>query len=196
MSGIKQNMAPPAINPSHLMLHKTVVLVGMMGAGKTAVGRALATRLNVPFLDSDAEIETAANMSIPEIFDRDGEPFFRDKETRVIKRLLDGRPGILSTGGGAFLSRRNRSLISAKGVSVCLEADPDVLWNRVRHKDTRPLLRSPDPRATLETLYEERMPIYAKADLQVASDSETSIDAMVERVLSALLLRPDVVTQA
>ncbi len=196
MSGIKHNTAHHTEKPSRLTLHKTVVMVGMMGAGKTAVGRALAGRLHVPFLDSDAEIETAANMTIPEIFERDGEPFFRDKETRVIERLLEEEPGILSTGGGAFLSDLNRSNISSKGVSVCLVADLDVLWNRVKHKDTRPLLRSDDPRATLTSLYEARMPIYAKADLKVVSDGETSIDAMVERVVSVLLTRPDVLTEA
>jgi len=195
MSGIKHNTADQTAKPSQLTLHKTVVMVGMMGAGKTAVGRALAARLNVPFLDSDAEIEAAANMTIPEIFERDGEPFFRDKETRVIERLLEEKPGILSTGGGAFLSAQNRANITAKGVSVCLVADLDVLWNRVKHKDTRPLLRSSDPRATLTNLYEDRMPIYAKADLKVVSDGETTIDAMVDRVLSVLLTRPDVLTE-
>ena len=177
-------------------LKKTVVMVGMMGAGKTAVGRALAARLDVPFLDSDAEIEQAANMSIPEIFARDGEPFFRDKETRVIGRLLEEAPGILSTGGGAFLAERNRRMITARGVSVCLVAELDVLWNRVRHKDTRPLLRTEDPRATLGALYAERMPIYALADLKVPSDGETAIEVMVDRVLAALATRQDVLSEA
>ena len=181
--------------PTPCRLKKTVVMVGMMGAGKTAVGRALAARLQVPFLDSDAEIQAAANMTIPEIFARDGEAFFRDKETRVIERLLTENPGVLSTGGGAFLAERNRKAISAKGVSVCLVAELDVLWNRVKHKDTRPLLRSPDPRATLKGLYEARMPIYALADLKVVSDGETSIEAMVDRVLSVLATRPDVLTE-
>ena len=189
-------MATAAAKPIPYRLKKTVVMVGMMGAGKTAVGRALAARLAVPFLDSDAEIEAAANMTIPEIFERDGEPFFRDRETRVIERLLTEAPGILSTGGGAFLAERNRQAISEKGVSVCLMADLDVLWNRVKHKDTRPLLRSPDPRATLKGLYEARMPIYALADLKVVSDGETSIEAMVDRVIKVLLTRPDVVTEA
>lgn len=176
-------------------MHKTVVMVGMMGAGKTAVGRALAARLGVPFRDSDAELEAAANMTIPEIFARDGEPFFRDKEARVIARLLNESPGILSTGGGAFLAERNRQRISRRAVSVCLMADLDVLWNRVKHKDTRPLLRSPDPRATLEALYHERMPLYELADLKVISDGETSIDAMVDRVLAALATRKDVLAE-
>lgn len=175
-----------------MKLKKTVVMVGMMGAGKTAVGRALAARLGAPFLDSDAEIETAANMSIPEIFARDGEPFFRLKERQVIARLLEDERGILSTGGGAFLSEENRKVISARGVAVWLKADLDVLWNRVRHRDTRPLLRTADPRATLTQLYQARVPLYALADLAVVSDGETSIEQMVDRVIAALKTRPDV----
>jgi len=173
-------------------LKKTIVMVGMMGAGKTAVGRALAARLDVPFLDSDHEIEAAANMTIPEIFARDGEPFFREKETQVIARLLQEERGILSTGGGAFLAERNRDLIAEYGTSVWLNADLGVLWNRVRHKDTRPLLRTPDPRATLEGLYNQRVPLYAKADLAVMSDGVSSIEEMVDKVLDALKQRPDV----
>lgn len=167
-------------------------MVGMMGAGKTAVGRALAARLNAPFLDSDHEIEAAANMTIPEIFERDGEPFFRSKETQVIARLLEEERGVLSTGGGAFLSEENRGIIADKGVAVWLQADLEVLWNRVKHKDTRPLLRTADPRATLAGLYEKRVPLYAKADVIVNSDARVSIEGMVDRVLAALRARPDV----
>jgi len=174
-------------------LNKTVVMVGMMGAGKTAVGRALALRLDVPFLDSDAEIESAANMTVPEIFERDGEPFFRTKETQVISRLLDEERGILSTGGGAFLAEENRSNITARGVSVWLNADLDLLWQRVRHKDTRPLLRTPDPRATLAEIYDARVPLYALADVTVPSLPNLSIEEMVDRVIVTLLTeRPDV----
>ncbi|MBJ6370343.1 shikimate kinase [Sedimentitalea arenosa] len=173
-------------------LKKTVVMVGMMGAGKTAVGRALAQRLLVPFLDSDAEIESAANMTVPEIFERDGEPFFRRKESQVIGRLLQDRRGVLSTGGGAFLSEANRRMISERGVSVWLDAPLPVLWNRVRHKSTRPLLRTADPRATLAELYAARVPIYAEADLRVPSDSRCAIEEMVDRVIAALATRPDV----
>ena len=173
-------------------LNKTVVLVGMMGSGKTAVGSALARILDVPFLDSDTEIVAAANMSIAEIFDRDGEPFFRDKETQVITRLLETERGILSTGGGAFLSELNRQMITERGVSVWLRADLKVLWNRVKHKDTRPLLRTADPYATLRALYEARVPVYAQAGLTVESDGETSIENMVDRVVNAMLTRPDV----
>ncbi|APX11293.1 shikimate kinase [Tateyamaria omphalii] len=174
-------------------LKKTVVMVGMMGAGKTAVGRALALRLDVPFLDSDAEIETAANMTVPEIFERDGEPFFRRKETQVISRLLDEERGILSTGGGAFLAEENRANITARGVSVWLNAGLDLLWQRVRHKDTRPLLRTPDPRATLAEIYAQRVPLYALADVSVLSEADMSIEQMVDRVVATLLAeRPDV----
>lgn len=173
-------------------LKKTVVLVGMMGAGKTAVGKGLAARLNVPFLDSDAEIVEAANMSIAEIFARDGEPFFREKEAQVISRLLDGEPSILSTGGGAFLSEANRTLISEKGVSVMLEADLPLLWQRVKHKDTRPLLRTADPRATLSEIFDVRAPIYALADLKVKAQSKYAIEDMVGKVVETLATRPDV----
>ena len=178
---------------SGFVLKKTVVMVGMMGAGKTAVGRALALRLGVPFLDSDAEIEAAANMSVPEIFERDGEPFFRARETQVISRLLDEERGILSTGGGAFLAEENRANITARGVSVWLNADLDLLWQRVRHKDTRPLLRTPDPRATLAEIYAVRVPLYALADVTVVSLPDLSIEEMVDRVVATLLTeRPDV----
>lgn len=173
-------------------LKKTIVMVGMMGAGKTAVGRALAARLKVPFLDSDHEIETAANMTIPEIFARDGEPFFRLKERQVIARLLTEECGVLSTGGGAFLAPENRETITQHGASIWLQADLEVLWNRVRHRDTRPLLKTADPKATLTELYQRRVPLYAEADLSVASDGQASIEEMVDRVLIALRSRPDV----
>ena len=175
-----------------LMLKKTVVLVGMMGAGNTAVGRALAQRLDVPFLDSDAEIEKAANMSIAEIFSRDGEPFFREKEAQVIERLLDEERGILSTGGGAYLAERNRAVISQKGVAVWLDADLSLLWSRVKHKDTRPLLRTPDPKATLRDIFNARVPVYQLSDLSVKAAPQFSIEDMAERVVVVLLTRPDV----
>lgn len=176
-----------------MVVHKTIVMVGMMGAGKTAVGKALAARLEIPFVDSDAEIESAANMSIAEIFERDGEAFFRDRESEVIGRLLEGAPCVLSTGGGAFLAERNRDMISERGVSVCLQADLELLWSRVRHKDTRPLLRTPDPFATLSALYEARAPIYQMADVRVRADAAYSVEDMAGRVFDALLARPDVV---
>lgn len=173
-------------------LKKTVVLVGMMGAGKTAVGKALASKLGVPFLDSDEEIEIAAARSISEIFERDGELFFRAKETQVISRLLDTRQGILSTGGGAFMAAGNRQIISDRGVSVWLDADLDLLWSRVRHKSSRPLLQTADPQGSLRSLYESRVPVYALADLTVKSKPGYSIEDMAVAVTRKLLTRPDV----
>jgi shikimate kinase len=175
-----------------MKLKKTVVMVGMMGAGKTAVGRAVAAKLDVPFLDSDAEIEAAANMSIAEIFSRDGEPFFRKKESQVIERLMENEVGILSTGGGAFLANSNRDTISAKGVAVWLDADLELLWERVRHKATRPLLRTADPLATLTEIFNARVPIYALAELAVKADPDFAIEEMADRVIDALRTRPDV----
>jgi len=171
-------------------LRRTVVLVGMMGAGKTAVGNALARALGLPFLDSDEEIERAANRSVAEIFARDGESFFREKEAQVIRRLLSGRPCVLSTGGGAFLAEANRQAIAERGVSVWLKADADLLWQRVRHKPTRPLLRVPDPKGTLRALLEAREPIYALADVTVEARPDYSIDEMAAQVIEALAARP------
>ncbi|MBL4768125.1 MAG: shikimate kinase [Rhodobacteraceae bacterium] len=195
MSEIEHNVATEARKMKVGPLKKTVVMVGMMGAGKTAVGRALATRLDAKFLDSDAEIEIAANMTVPEIFSRDGERFFRRREAQIIKRLLRTENCILSTGGGAFMSEHNRAMISKNGVSVWLNADLAVLWSRVRHKTTRPLLRTGNPKAALGALYEERVPIYELADLNVMSDGKASIEQMVDRVLVALADRPDVLEQ-
>ena len=173
-------------------LRKPVVLVGMMGAGKTSVGTAVARLLGVPFLDSDEEIVRAASRSIAEIFERDGEPFFRARETEVLNRLLHGTPCILSTGGGAFLAPANRALIHEAGISVWLRADLDLLWQRVRHKNTRPLLRTANPRETLRALYEARQPLYAQADIVVERAAERSIEEMASRVVEALKARPDV----
>ena len=173
-------------------LKKTVAMIGMMGAGKTAVGTALAQNLGVAFLDSDTEIVTAADRSIPEIFERDGEAFFRDREAEVIGRLLDGTPGILSTGGGAFLRAENRAHIGTKGVSVWLRADLDLLWQRVKHRTTRPLLMTDNPRETLAKIQAERDPVYALADIAVDANSSYSIEDMADRVTEALLARTDV----
>lgn len=179
--------------PDHrYRLKKTVALVGMMGAGKTAVGRAVAVKLGVSFLDSDAEIEAAANLSVPEIFQRDGETFFRKRETEVIRRLLETQSGILSTGGGAYLAEVNRTNITQKGVALWLDADLNLLWGRVRHKDTRPLLRTADPRATLAAIFAARTPVYQLAELRVECGEALSIEAMAERVIETLLTRGDV----
>ena len=176
-------------------LKKTVVLIGMMGAGKTAVGTALARSLGVPFLDSDDEIASAANRSIAEIFERDGEPFFRAREAEVLARLLRGTPCILSTGGGAFLADGNRQIIHEAGVSVWLRADVELLWQRVRHKTTRPLLRTANPRETLVSLTNARAAFYAGSDLVVDSDVDLSVDQMAQRVAQALATRPDVLEE-
>jgi shikimate kinase len=172
-------------------LSKTLVLVGLMGAGKTAVGNLLAARLGVPFKDSDQEMVRAANMSIAEIFERDGEPFFRLKETQVLERLLKGPPCVLSTGGGAYLSAENRLLISEFGVAVWLKADLDLLWSRVRHKDTRPLLHVPNPKAKLQELYDARLPFYEKAEIAVEAERGLSLEEMTDKVMRALLADPN-----
>jgi len=173
-------------------LRKTVVMVGMMGAGKTAVGIELARMLGVPFLDSDAEIERAANRTVAEIFARDGEAFFRQKEAQVIARLLAEAPGVLSVGGGAYLNPATRALIAEKGVAVWLKADLDLLWTRVKRKDTRPLLRTPDPYRTLAGLMAAREPAYAEAGLVVQTRPEASIETTAMAVRAALANRPDV----
>jgi len=175
-------------------LHKTVVLVGMMGAGKTAVGTVLARKLGVDFVDQDEEIERAANRTIAEIFRDHGEPFFREKETAVLARLLQGTPCVLSTGGGAFLSALNRDLIAAHGVAVWLRAELNLLWARVRHRSTRPLLQTDNPFETLRQLYAARSPVYALAPVQVQAFSNYSIEDTAEAVLETLAERPDVLT--
>lgn len=167
-----------------------------MGAGKTAVGQALARLLAVPFIDSDEEIERAANMTVAEIFARDGETFFRARESQVLERLLAGPPSVLSTGGGAFLAENNRQMIRERGVSVWLEASVDLLWSRVRHRATRPLLRTPNPRETLRALAEARDPVYAGADVMVPSSAGLPVEAMARRVLAALAARTDVLEEA
>lgn len=168
-------------------LTQTVIMVGMMGAGKTAVGRSLAELLDVAFIDSDHEIEAAANLSIAEIFDREGEGFFRAKETQVLTRLLQGEASIVSTGGGAFLQERNRNVIANGGVSVWLKADLELLWERVRHKTTRPLLRTDNPKKTLTDLYTARVPVYEKAQVWVNAESGLNITDMADKVVAALI---------
>lgn len=168
-------------------LNRSVVLVGMMGSGKSAIGRSMADALSVPFLDSDAEIEAAAHATIAEIFERDGEDFFRERETEVIRRLLSGAPCILSTGGGAFLSNRNRDLIDENGVALWLDADLDLLWERVRHKDTRPLLRTENPFQTLSGLFDQRRPLYQKAKLRVDVQHGATIDETTQQAIAVLM---------
>jgi shikimate kinase len=164
---------------------RSVVLVGMMGAGKSSIGRRLATRLAVPFVDADAEIEKAAGMTIAEIFSAHGEPYFRAGEARVIARLLESGPQILATGGGAFMISDTRDAIRAKGISVWLRATLDVLNRRIKRRSDRPLLKTADPGETLRRLIEERYPIYAEADLTVES-REVPHDTIVEEIVVGL----------
>ena len=169
-------------------MQRWIVLVGAMGAGKTAVGRALAERLRRPFLDADEEIERAAAMPVSEIFARDGEAFFRAREAEVVARLLAGRPAVLATGGGAWMAESNRRVIDAAGVSVWLDAPVEVLWQRlrrVRGRGTRPLLATEDPRATLERLVGERAPVYGLAQVRVAVDARQTPAEVASRVIEA-----------
>ncbi|KQN76475.1 shikimate kinase [Devosia sp. BK] len=165
---------------------RPLVLVGMMGAGKTTVGRRIATRLNRRFIDSDEEIEKAAQMTIPEIFAQRGEPEFRAGETRVISRLLKEDGIVLATGGGAFVNLETRAQIKSGAVSVWLKADLDILFERVSRRSNRPLLKTTDPKATLQKLIEDRYPIYAEADLTVLS-RDVPQDSVAADVISALL---------
>jgi shikimate kinase len=167
-------------------LNRTLVLVGLMGAGKTSVGKRLAGLLGVGFTDSDAEIVAAAGMSIPEIFATLGEPAFRDGERRVIARLLAERPGVLATGGGAFIEPRTRAEIKRHATSVWLRADLDLLWDRVRDRPGRPLLQAADPRAVLADLERRRSPIYAEADVVVDSRRGASHETLARAILAAI----------
>jgi shikimate kinase len=164
---------------------RSVVLIGMMGAGKSSIGRRLATRLDLHFVDADTEIEKAAGMSISDIFDTHGEAEFRAGEARVIARLLDSAPQVLATGGGAFMNADTRAAIAAKGVSIWLKAELDVLMRRIKRRQDRPLLRTGDPAAILQTLIEARYPVYALADLTVQS-REVPHDKIVDEIVSAL----------
>ncbi|MEX2036623.1 MAG: shikimate kinase [Xanthobacteraceae bacterium] len=164
---------------------RSVVLVGMMGAGKSSIGRRLAARLGIPFVDADSEIEKAAGMTIPEIFATHGEPYFRAGEARVIARLLEGGPQVLATGGGAFMNPETRATIQAKGISVWLRATLEVLSRRIKRRTDRPLLKTTDPMATLRRLIEERYPVYAGADLTVES-REVPHDTIVDEIVAGL----------
>jgi shikimate kinase len=164
---------------------RSVVLVGMMGAGKSSVGRRLGMRLGIPFVDADTEIEKAAGMSIPDIFAAHGEADFRAGEARVIARLLESPPQVLATGGGAYMNADTRALIAAKGIAVWLNADFEVLMRRIRRRHDRPLLKTEDPGATLRTLINLRYPVYALADLAVQS-REVPHDKIVDEIIIAL----------
>lgn len=164
---------------------RSIVLVGLMGAGKTTVGRRLAKRLNLPFVDADEEIERAADHSIPEIFDRFGEAHFRDGERRVIARLIEGPVKVVATGGGAFMDAGTRALILEQCIAVWLDADVKTLAERVSRRGHRPLLREKNPLALLQDLAAKRNPVYAEAHLHIASQSAPH-ERTVERILAAL----------
>lgn len=168
-----------------------VSLVGMMGCGKTCVGRKLAARLGLPFVDADAEIEAAAGMPVPEIFELKGEAAFREGERRVIARILaDGGAGVLATGGGAFMDASTRERIAEAGISIWLKAPPEVLMERVRRRSDRPLLRTPDPEATLRSLLAAREPVYASADIVVDSvEADVAVRQAIVGISAILVAR-------
>jgi shikimate kinase len=181
--------APQEADIIAALARRSVVLVGMMGAGKSTIGRRLAARLHLPFQDADAEIELAhAGMTIAEIFAAHGEPYFRDGEARVIARLLDNGPGVLATGGGAFMREETRKRIRDKAVSVWLKADADTILKRVKRRADRPLLQTADPAATIGRLIEERHPVYELADITIAS-RDVLHEKIVEECMAALHAR-------
>jgi shikimate kinase len=174
---------------------RSIVLVGMMGAGKSSIGRRVAARLAIPFVDADAEIELAADMTIAEIFAVHGEPYFRAGEARVIARLLERGPQVLATGGGAFMNAQTRAALQEKAVSVWLKADLDVLTRRLRRRNDRPLLKTDDPVATLTNLLQMRDPIYATADVTVLSRDVTH-DVIVDEIVAAVGIKLDAAAQS
>ncbi|MBW8283746.1 MAG: shikimate kinase [Rhizobium sp.] len=165
---------------------RNLVFVGLMGAGKSAIGRMTATQLGLPFIDTDNEIERVSRMTISELFSAYGEEEFRALETRVIKRLLRTGHRVISTGGGAFINEKTRKQIERGGVSLWLKADLDVLWERVNKRDHRPLLKTENPKQTLENLMNQRYPIYALADMTIQSRDERK-ETIVREVLDAIL---------
>jgi shikimate kinase len=164
---------------------RSIVLIGMMGAGKSTIGRRLSVRLRLPFLDADTEIEAAARMSIPDIFESHGEPHFRNGEARVIARLLDSGPAVLATGGGAFMREDTRSRIAGQAVSIWLKADLDVIMKRVKRRADRPLLQTTDPAATVGRLISEREPVYKSADITILS-RDVPHEKIVDECIDAL----------
>jgi shikimate kinase len=164
---------------------RSVVLIGMMGAGKSTIGRRLSARLRLPFLDADLEIEAAAGMSIPDIFETHGEPYFRDGEARVIARLLDSGPAVIATGGGAFMREETRGRIRDKAISIWLKADADIIMRRVKRRADRPLLQTADPAATVGRLIREREPVYQHADITIWS-RDVPHEKIVDECIDAL----------
>ena len=172
-------------NKNAVPIEKPIVLVGMMGVGKSSIGKRLAERLQTGFVDADDEIELAANCSISEIFEKYGEAHFRDGERRVITRLMDGEPKVIATGGGAFINDKTRQLILRNGISIWLRADIDILVDRVSRRSNRPLLKGKNPREVLEALGKERDPIYALAKIHIYSDGSPH-SKTVDQILEAI----------
>jgi len=188
-NGAENGASPqPKAAFSDLLGRRSIVLVGMMGAGKSSIGRRLASRLGIPFIDADTEIEKAAGMSIADIFQAHGEPYFRAGETRVIARLLENGPQVLATGGGAFMNADTRALVRLKGISVWLRATLDVLTKRIKRRTDRPLLKTTDPVETLSRLIDERYPVYAEADLTIES-RDVPHDVIVDEIIEGLRVR-------
>lgn len=181
-------IAPRGMSRRFPRIDRSIVLVGLMGVGKSTVGRRLARRLGVEFVDSDVEIEAAAGYSIMEIFERFGEPSFRDGERRVIARLVDGTPKVIATGGGAFIDSATRSLILERCIAVWLDADVGLLAERVSRRQSRPLLKDKDPLTVLSSLADARNPIYAEAHIHIRSEP-TPHDNTVERIIEAVAAR-------
>ena len=167
-------------------LKKSIVLIGSMGAGKSSIGKRVADEINVPFVDSDDEIESAAGMSVVDIFTKFGEVYFRAGEERVIERLLCSKPQIIATGGGSFRSSKIRKLVRLSAISVWLKADFDTLWTRVQGKGNRPLLKVTNPQQALQSLIKERTPFYENADIIVESKKNTTHSEMVSKLITAL----------
>jgi shikimate kinase len=189
-----ENPAAPPLDADPALRNRTLVLVGMMGAGKSSVGKRLAQALALPFKDADEEIERAAGLSIPDIFALRGEAEFREGERRVIARLLDDPPHVLATGGGAFVHPETRALVKRKAVSIWLKADPEVLARRVGRKDNRPLLHGKDPRQVLTELLTDREPAYSQADLIIESRDgphQHTVDAILAALKARLEHQPE-----
>lgn len=184
-SAATDKSVPIEARVARLLGGRTLVMVGMMGAGKSSVGRRLAARLSINFSDADSEIEKAANATINEIFERHGEAYFRDGERRVIQRLLDGKQKVLATGGGAFINPETRAAIMANAISIWLMADRDVLMSRVKRRSNRPLLKTDDPEAVIQRLLDERNPYYAEATIHVQS-RDVAHDVVIDEILLAL----------
>ena len=176
---------PLARSVRRALQKRSIILVGMMGSGKSSIGRRLAAALDLPFVDADAEIEQAAGMTIQDMFAVHGEPYFREGEERVIRRILQSGPQVLSTGGGAVASPRTRAAIASSGISLWLDAPVTLLLQRVLRRDNRPLLKTDDPRAVLERLLSERRPFYARADLKIES-RDAPHEAVVDEILALL----------